>query len=51
MDIILWSDGTWCYREDYFKRPYDWFHMSDDYIVLAEGTAPWADFSIANNLL
>lgn len=33
-DIIVWPDGTWCYRED--LEQYSW--MSDDYIVLPVDT-------------
>lgn len=32
-DIFLWSDGTWCYREEYLKGDYNW--MSDDFTVIS----------------
>ena len=39
-DIMVWPDGTWCYREDLE----DMAHMSDDYIVLAFDSADWHAF-------
>jgi len=36
-DIIVWPDGTTCYRHDLG----DFGHMSDDYIVLPAGSAEW----------
>lgn len=48
-DIIVWPCGTYCDRELVLRGEYD--HMSDDYRVIAEGTAEWADFCIAEGLL
>lgn len=48
-DLVVWPDGTFAEREYVMRGEYN--HMSDDFIVLAEGTAPWFDFAIANNLL
>ena len=39
-DIILWPDGTWCYRHELAE--YGW--LSDDYIVLEYGTTRWNRF-------
>ena len=39
-DIILWPDGTWCYRHELTEYGY----MSDDYIVIEYGTARWSSF-------
>lgn len=36
-DVILWPDGTWCYRHDLE----DYSHMSDDYEVVPYGTVSW----------
>ena len=33
-DVILWSDGTWCYRHELVE----YGHMSDDYIVIEYGS-------------
>ncbi len=30
-DILVWSDGTWCYRYELWEMT----HMSDDYLVLS----------------
>lgn len=38
-DIIVWPDGTWCYRRD--LDDYGW--MSDDYIVFPVDSAEWHD--------
>lgn len=32
-DIFLWSDGTWCYREEYIDGEYNW--LSDDFEVIS----------------
>ena len=29
-DIIVWPDGTWCFRYEL----HEYTHMSDDYLVL-----------------
>jgi len=39
-DILVWPDGTWCYR--YELREYA--HMSDDYTVLSFGTPEYEIF-------
>ena len=39
-DIILWPDGTWCYRHQLTK----YGHKSDDYVVLEYGTTSWKNF-------
>ena len=39
-DVILWPDGTWCYRHKLTEYGY----MSDDYIVIESGTAMWSSF-------
>ena len=39
-DVILWPDGTWCYRHELVE--YGW--LSDDYIVLEYGTTSWNNF-------
>lgn len=36
-DIIVWPDGTWCARGDLAEYQ----HMSDDYIVLPDGSIEW----------
>lgn len=37
-DILVWPDGTWCFRE--VEQEYAW--MGDDYIVLPAGSAEHA---------
>lgn len=37
-DIMLWPDGTWCYRED--LEDYLSF-LSDDFEVVPFGTPRW----------
>ena len=39
-DVMVWSDGTWCYRYELgeFK------HISDDYTTLYFGTYKYIDF-------
>ena len=39
-DVILWPDGTWCYRHELTEYGY----MSDDYAVLEYGTVKWSSF-------
>ena len=39
-DVILWPDGTWCYRHELVE----YGHMSDDYTVLEYGTVRWDSF-------
>lgn len=39
-DICIWSDGTWCFREE--VEQYHW--MSDDYHILYVDTAAWKAF-------
>ncbi len=40
-DIMLWSDGTWCYR--YELEEYSW--KSDDYEVFYFGTPEYDNFT------
>ena len=39
-DVILWPDGTWCYRYELVE----YGHTSDDYVVLEYGTTRWNRF-------
>lgn len=39
-DICVWSDGTWCFREEV----HSYTHMSDDYHVLFVDTPQWKAF-------
>ena len=39
-DVILWPDGTWCYRHELTE----YWHMSDDHTMLEYGTAMWNRF-------
>ena len=39
-DIILWPDGTWCYRHGLTEYGY----MSDDYFVVEYDTIRWYGF-------
>jgi len=41
-DIIVWADGTWCYRHDLEQMS----HMSDDYLVLPYDSADWLAFDM-----
>ena len=36
-DLLVWPDGTVCFRSEVGM----YSHMSDDYEVVAEGTARW----------
>lgn len=36
-DILIWPDGTWCFREHLSQ----YGHMSDDYQTLAVDTPEW----------
>jgi len=38
-DIILWSDNTWCYREELHEMN----HMSDDFIIIPFGSLYYPD--------
>jgi hypothetical protein len=38
-DTCLWADGTWCYRYELHEMS----HMSDDYEVIAFGTARYEE--------
>lgn len=40
LDVILWPCGTWCYRDEI----HEYTHKSDDYEVLPDGSARWAEF-------
>jgi hypothetical protein len=39
-DIMLWSDGTWCYRYELYEMQ----HMSDDYEILEYGSIEYDNF-------
>lgn len=39
-DVILWPDGTWCYR---YQLP-EYSHMSDDYRVIEFDTFEYDEF-------
>ena len=39
-DVILWTDGTWCYRHELTE----YGRTSDDYTVLEYGTVRWRRF-------
>ena len=39
-DLILWPDGTWCFRSDLPM----YSHMSDDYTVVPVDTDPYEEF-------
>lgn len=36
-DILLWADGTWCYRDELSE----FSHMSDDWEVIPYGSHRW----------
>lgn len=38
-DIMLWPDGTWCYRDEVAE----FTHMSDDYEVVEAFTDRWLE--------
>lgn len=38
-DILLWADGTWCFRHELHWMT----HMSDDYQTLAFDTSAWSE--------
>ena len=38
-DIMLWSDGTWCYRYEVEEMT----HMSDDYEILYMDSPMWLE--------
>lgn len=39
LDIFLWSDNTWCYRQELNQMT----HMSDDFIVIPFGSLYYPD--------
>lgn len=39
-DVIVWADGTWCYRYELHEMNY----MSDDYRVLQYASGDWSLF-------
>ncbi|WP_370612149.1 hypothetical protein [Citrobacter meridianamericanus] len=41
LDVLIFSDGSWCYRADYCV-PAEW--RSDDFDVLYVGTPDYYDF-------
>lgn len=40
--IFLWSDGTWCYREDYLNGDYNW--LSDDFEIISVYSNEYDEF-------
>lgn len=46
-DILVWSCGTWCYREELNQMS----HMSDDYQVLWFDTPAYISFMQVNGLI
>jgi hypothetical protein len=38
-DILLWPDGTWCYRYELTRHA----DKGDDYRVIPVGTQAWED--------
>jgi hypothetical protein len=38
-DIMLWADGTMCYRQELSQMS----HMSDDFEVISVDTARWQE--------
>ena len=42
LDIFLWPDGTWCFRED----AGEYSHISDDFRVLPEGSDEAEEFLV-----
>ena len=49
-DLIVWADGEWAERDEYFRHPYDYSHKSDDFIVIGEGTLEWFNFAKKHEL-
>ena len=43
-DIVLWCDGTWCYREELEEMT----HMSDDFIVIPVRAEEWDKITSEN---
>jgi len=43
-DVMLWADGTWCYRSELEHMTY----MSDDYEVIRFGSQKWNDLMMAH---
>jgi hypothetical protein len=41
-DIMLWPDGTWCYREE-LEEMLTW--MSDDYEVIPVDAERWIELT------
>ena len=39
-DVLVWSDGTWCYRHELSEMN----HKSDDYVVLPFNSGEWILF-------
>ena len=39
-DVIIWSDGTWCYRHELVE----YGRLIDDHVVLEYGTTRWSSF-------
>lgn len=42
VDIFVWPDGSWCYREDFWEYE---ANVSDDfYVIFFENTKQWEQF-------
>lgn len=44
-DVLVWPDGTWCYRHELHEMS----HMSDDYLTLLEDSPEWESFIREND--
>lgn len=43
MDILLWPDGTWVYREDYSWAEWSW--LGDDYEIVTRYSPKWHELT------
>lgn len=43
-DLLVWPDGSWCYRFEFATDDFSW--KSDDFCVVYEDTAEWKEFLI-----
>jgi hypothetical protein len=41
IDILMWADYEWCYREDIAEMN----HRSDDYRVIVTGSPEWEELT------
>ncbi len=39
MDILLWPNNIWVFKDDYTEEEYSW--LSDDYHVVTQYTPEW----------